>query len=27
LDASRRDQDIDYSRIFLRGIAGLQPSF
>ena len=27
LDASRRDQDIEYSRIFLRGIAGLQPSF
>ncbi|HCL30306.1 MAG TPA: hypothetical protein DIC52_17975 [Candidatus Latescibacteria bacterium] len=27
LDVSRRDQDIDYSRIFLRAIAGLQPSF
>jgi len=27
LDESLRDQDIEYSRIFLRAIAGLKPSF
>ena len=27
LDKSLRDQDIEYSRIFLRAIAGLKPSF
>jgi hypothetical protein len=27
LDNARRDQDIEYSRIFLRAIAGLRPSF
>ena len=27
LDTSRSDQDIEYSRVFLRAIAGLQPSF